>query len=279
MSRKIRPVISRPLPQHTGRLFECSRGAAGSPPRAQVSAGVAPMCALSRARASLSRARASLSRARLSRVIYYPLLTRRGVAVARAPPRRVCAVCPVGRRGRRATATGRGACRSLSAASRLAALAPRLPSLRLGRRSSHVGLRSGLLQQVVPRHHTSHTRSVARRPEMVSDTALAAPRARAVLHAPAVLTYRRMCDLWFMDHPSHSTSWNGIAARAALPGEAAAPASRFQRGRVVEARNAFRMCRASPQSSRQHQGAPSHRRGRAAPRLRTFPAPLAACSH
>ena len=103
--------------------------------------------------------------------------------------------------------------------------------------------------------------------------------ARAVLHAPAVLTYRRMCDLWLMDRPSHSTSWNGIAARTALPGEAAAPASRFQRARVVEGRNAFRMCRASPQSSRQHQGAPSHRRGRAAPRMRTCPAPLAACSH
>jgi len=35
----------------------------------------------------------------------------------------------------------------------------------------------------------------------------------------------RMCNLWLMDRPSHSTSWNGIAARAALPGEAAASAA------------------------------------------------------
>ena len=100
------------------------------------------------------------------------------------------------------------------------------------------------------RYKAKCRRSVATPPEMASDTALAASGASAVLHAPAVLSCRSIPDLWPMDRPSHSTSWSGIAARAALPGEAAAPASRFQRGRVVEARNAFRMCRASPQSSR-----------------------------
>ena len=65
---------------------------------------------------------------------------------------------------------------------------------------------------------------------MASDTRAAASRARAVLHAPAVLSCRSIPDLWPMDRPTHSTSWNGIAARAALPGEAAAPVSRFQRG-------------------------------------------------
>ena len=63
--------------------------------------------------------------------------------------------------------------------------------------------------------------SVSRRLEMASDTALGGVACAPALHAPAVLTYKRLRNFRPMDRPSPSTSSNAIVARGKMPVEVA----------------------------------------------------------